>query len=84
MRRLVLLVLFAVLVPLVALAQTKAPKTVKRAQPPKFSKTDNFYGDAFKEGLVGERPADLSKSVAVGGSVNSAAPGSTTLGCHHP
>lgn len=78
MRRLVLLVLFAVLVPLVALAQTKAPKTVKRAQPPKFSKTDNFYGDAFKEGLVGERPADLSKSVAVGGSVNSAAPGSTT------
>jgi hypothetical protein len=78
MRRLLLLALFvAALVPLVAWAQTKAPKTVKRAQPPKFNKTDNFYGDAFKEGLVGERPGDLGKAVA-GGTTNPAAGGSST------
>ena len=78
MRRLLLLALFvAALVPLVALAQTKAPKTVKRAQPPKFSKTDNFYSDAFKEGLVGERPANLAKAAAAaapGGNSGSSAP----------
>ena len=50
---------------LLAVGQTKAPKVVKRAQPPKFSKTDAFYADAFKEGLVGERPANLSQAVVV-------------------
>ncbi len=48
----------------VVLAQTKAPKTVKRAQPGKL-RSDIFYADAFKEGLVGERPADLGKAGAV-------------------
>jgi hypothetical protein len=48
----------------VAWAQTTAPKTVKRAQPGKL-RNDIFYADAFKEGLVGERPADLGKAGAV-------------------
>src|SRR6185369_10481462 len=46
------------------LAQQKG-KPVKRAQPPKFDKKgDVFYPDAFKEGLVGSRPADLGKAAA--------------------
>lgn len=49
---------------LAVVAQTKAPKTYKRAPPPKFNKTDPFYADAFKEGLVGDRPADLGKAAA--------------------
>jgi cytochrome c556 len=45
-----------------AWAQTKAPKTVRRAQPPKFDKPNsNFFADAFKEGLAGERPATLGQ-----------------------
>lgn len=54
-----------------AWSQTKAPKVVKRAQPPKFEKSDgDFYADAFKEGLVGERPANLGQAgtTAVAGS----------------
>ena len=43
-------------------AQQKG-KPVKRAQPPKFEKKgDVFYPDAFKDGLVGARPADLGKA----------------------
>jgi hypothetical protein len=63
----------------VLLAQTKAPKAVKRAQPPKFGKSDPFYEDAFKEGLVGERPADLGKAAAVASApagTNTSAPAS--------
>jgi len=46
------------------LAQQKG-KPVKRAQPPKFDKKgDVFYPDAFKDGLVGSRPADLGKAAA--------------------
>lgn len=72
MRRLVLFALIgAALIPFVALAQTKAPKSVKRAQPPKFSKAGDFFDDAFQEGLVGERPADLSKTAAAGSTGNS-------------
>jgi len=56
--------------------QTKATKTVKRAQPPPPAKlkSDAFFGDAFKEGLVGERPADLGKAAAAatGGGTSSA------------
>jgi hypothetical protein len=48
--------------PLLLVAQTKS-KVVKRAQPPKFDKVEGFYGDAFAEGLVGARPANLSQSV---------------------
>lgn len=48
----------------VAFGQAKGPKAVKRAQPPKASKSEVFYADAFKEGLVGERPADLGKPMA--------------------
>ena len=45
-------------------AQQKS-KSVKRAQPPKFDKKGEvFYPDAFKEGLVGSRPADLGKAAA--------------------
>lgn len=46
-----------------AWAQTKAPKTVRRAQPPKFDRPNpNFYADAFKEGLIGQRPPNLGQA----------------------
>ncbi|MGV3605175.1 MAG: hypothetical protein ACO1RA_02125 [Planctomycetaceae bacterium] len=49
-----------------ALAQTKGSKRVRRVQLPKLATdTDVFFNDAFKEALVGERPADLGKSAAV-------------------
>jgi cytochrome c556 len=59
-----------------AWAQTKGPKTVRRAQPPKFDKPNpNFFADAFKEGLNGERPATLGQpgtavATNVGGNTN--------------
>ncbi len=72
-------VAFALLLPaLLAWSQTKAPKVVKRAQPPKFKQTDSdFYADAFTEGLVGTRPANLGQPAAavVGSTVT---PGSST------
>src|SRR5207253_5131979 len=77
LRRAAALLLLVIIATGVLFAQTKAPKAVKRVQPPKFSKTDPFYADAFKEGLVGERPADLGKAAAVatGSTVaNSSAP----------
>ncbi len=60
----------------VVVAQTKAPKTAKRAKPPEPAKlkSDRFYADAFKEGLVGERPADLSKPVGVAAIAGTSAP----------
>lgn len=66
---------------MLAWAQTKGPKVVKRAQPPKFGKSDTFYGDAFKEGLVGDRPANLGQAAVVAtagnpGSANPAGSGS--------
>jgi hypothetical protein len=64
-----LIVLLSVAMPTIAvLAQTRTPRTVKRAQPPANLKSDVFYADAFKEGLVGERPADLGKAGAVASS----------------
>jgi cytochrome c556 len=46
-----------------AWAQTKAPKTVRRAAPPKFDRpSTNFFADAFKEGLSGERPGNLGQA----------------------
>ena len=65
MRKLILLGV-VLLVPVALFAQTKA-KATKRAQPPKFSKTDTFYADAFKEGLVGERPGNLGQAAAPAG-----------------
>src|SRR5688572_27699102 len=62
---------------LVVMAQTKGPKVVKRAQPPKFSKADNFYADAFKEGLVGERPGNLNQAASTA-AAGPMAPGSAT------
>jgi len=62
---------------LVVVAQTKGPKVVKRAQPPKFSKADNFYADAFKEGLVGERPGNLNQAAATA-AASPQTPGSAT------
>jgi hypothetical protein len=53
-----------------ALTQTKASKAVKRAQPPKFDRTDAFYADAFKEGLVGQRPTNLSQAAATAAAGN--------------
>jgi cytochrome c556 len=54
----------AIVVGPIASGQTKT-KVVKRAQPPKFDKVEVFYNDAFAEGLVGERPADLARGAAV-------------------
>lgn len=45
-------------------AQTKTKGPIRRAQPPKFTKTDPFFENAFESALQGERPADLSKAVA--------------------
>ena len=48
-------------------AQAPKGKTVRRAAPPKFdsSATANiFFADAFKDGLSGERPANLGKAPA--------------------
>jgi cytochrome c556 len=60
----------------IAWAQTKAPKTVRRAQPPKFDKLGpNFFPDAFKEGLSGERPGNLGQAI-----VNAPTPGSGNTG----
>src|SRR6187455_433994 len=56
--------------------QTKAPKVVRRAQPPK-PKSDAFFADAFQEGLVGDRPATLGKAGGTGtGSSATSAPDS--------
>lgn len=56
-------VFLAIAVPGV-LAQTRGGKTIRRAQPPKFNGDRTFFSDAFKEGLVGERPANLSQPAA--------------------
>jgi hypothetical protein len=64
MRCILSIALLFVLAAATAYAQTKSAKAVKRARPPKLTKSDIFYADAFKEGLVGERPADLAKPVA--------------------
>jgi hypothetical protein len=73
-----LAILLACLVPaLAAYAQTKARPAARRAQPPKFTKTDPFFTDAFKEGLVGERPADLGQAASPA-AVASAAGGPAT------
>lgn len=55
-------------------SQTKPPKAVKRAQPPKNEPAGPFFSDAFQQ-LVGERPADLSKQPTA--SSGSGLPGTT-------
>jgi hypothetical protein len=71
-RRTVLIFLVAVLAaPLSLTAQTKT-KVVKRAQPPKFDKVEGFYSDAFAEGLVGPRPANLSQAVVAAAATSGA------------
>jgi hypothetical protein len=72
---LTLALLCAIITPAILWAQTKN-KTVRRAQPPKFNKTDGpFYADAFKEGLVGARPANLGQPVvAAAGAATGSAP----------
>jgi cytochrome c556 len=67
-------VILGIAFPVLLAAQTKVPRTIKRAQPPAKLKSDVFYADAFKEGLVGERPADLGKAGATAGAVPSSAP----------
>lgn len=69
-------------VPALLWAQTKGPKVVKRAQPPKFSnKGDTFFIDAFKDGLQGKRPANLGQGSAIVGNAPmpaTSAPGSAS------
>src|SRR5437868_2909922 len=66
MRRALTALVLIALVATAVVAQTKGPKTVRRAQPPAAAKlrSDLFFNDAFKEGLVGERPADMGKAAA--------------------
>jgi len=66
MRRFSVAIMLTLVVPgLMAVAQTKSTKSTRRAQPPKFTnKSETFFPDAFKEALVGERPADLGKPAA--------------------
>src|SRR5690349_3203567 len=65
MRRFLAALLIGVMPALVVVAQTKNVKSTRRAQPPKFSnKSETFFADAFKDALVGERPADLGKPAA--------------------
>jgi len=64
-------------------AQTKGPKVIRRAQPPKFTADRTFFNDAFQEGLVGERPGNLSQAgpaVAASGSTPAAGSGSPATG----
>jgi hypothetical protein len=65
MRRFIATLLIGLAPALVVVAQTKGTKSTRRAQPPKFAnKSETFFADAFKEALVGERPADLGKPAA--------------------
>lgn len=74
MRRFTIGALLAVVPLLVAgslvLGQTKGKRLIKRAEPPKVEhRPEIFFGDAFKEGLSGPRPANLGQSAkAVAGS----------------
>src|SRR5688572_12989483 len=81
MRRYMMIgLVFAAAVPaLIVLAQTKTPKA-RRAQPPKFGKSDPFYADAFKEGLVGERPANLGQAAAATAAAGNAATSAPAVG----
>jgi hypothetical protein len=64
----------------------KPKAVVKRAQPPKFEKSDPFFANAFEGGLSGSRPADLGKAVmaavgpAVGATPNGSSGGSSSVG----
>ena len=67
------------LVPTVwVVGQTKSKRPIPRAQPPKFSKTDPFFEDAFASALQGERPANLGKGVARSSPGNSGTPSTGT------
>jgi hypothetical protein len=78
--RLVLLLLPLLAAGAVAWAQTKAKKTVRRAQPPKLTRREElFFEDAFKEALSGPRPSNLGQggptvAANTGGSTSSASP----------
>lgn len=61
-------------------AQTKGPKVIRRAQPPKFSADRTFFGDAFQEGLVGERPANLGQAPAMAAGSSPAAGSASPAG----
>lgn len=59
------------------LAQTVTPpaKPIRRAQPPATLRSEAFFTDAFKEGLVGERPGDLGAGRVVSGNVRGGSTG---------
>lgn len=57
--------------------QTRSKGPIRRAQPPKFSKTDPFFEDAFASALQGERPANLGKGAAKASPGNSGTPSTT-------
>jgi len=60
--------------------QTRSKGPIRRARPPKFSKIDPFFEDAFASALQGERPADLGKGIARSSSGNSGTPSSDGTG----
>jgi hypothetical protein len=61
-------------------AQTKSTKLIRRAQPPKFTADKTFYSDAFKEGLVGDRPSNFGEAAAPMATASSPATGSASAG----
>jgi hypothetical protein len=74
LRRLPPALAMAAVVPVLALlAQAPPVRPVKRAQPPTFSQTGVFYEDAFRDGLVGERPANLGQPAAPAASATASA-----------
>ena len=67
------------LIPAAWVAAQKPKGSVKRAQPPKFDKSDPFFANAFEGGLSGPRPADLGKAMvaSVGPAASNPAAGSS-------
>lgn len=61
-------------------AQTRSKGPIRRAKPPKFSKVEPFFEDAFASALQGERPADLGKGIAKSSSGNSGTPSTEGTG----
>lgn len=57
-------IVVTLLVPSLSWGQGKPPATYKRAPLPKFKRSDPFYSNAFEEGLVGQRPANLGTPAA--------------------
>lgn len=75
MRRMLIAAVMVVVPALALWGQTKGVRPVRRAEPPKVKNGNVFFADAFREGLVGERPADLGKKAEAATAASSALAG---------